>query len=433
MPHFYMGHTPVVTAASHTCGDAISMNVSRTPEAPLEPPPKRTRVQHDRFDEDLFDRACAIVDSMSTVEKDRLSTYLGDRRNVPQPNVPAPQDPERCIYELFSQWVDVKTMDANDATTVAETLCDTLAKVLPSDALLPKLAVDMLELVLKRNKCGCVAAAQQLLAIPCVQDEVVKPPAHLQPDDISNLPDHHPEKIKKWRDLNKEMVRRIVGLQTTDTRKFWLREGVKPIAASSNERDVFFDMVRIVRLQCPKPELKEFLTWFKSQVPAKFRKQQANAGGCVGDKHGNYMQPVPQPTLEPKPNEEGQRSDDPPSANPPPGTQRNFDIATYNLEMFAKDALSLKPLSSESSTLVSVKDIGKTIKFDTDSSPELTHAIAQFDHALESFGMSKPVRDDVYQHLKAATLTLGLRCNKTQVEDLRRWIARSLALKYKSE
>ena len=69
------------------------------------------------------------------------------------------------------------------------------------------------------------------------------------------LPDHHPEKIKKWRDPIKEMVRRIVGLQTTDTRKFWLREGVKPIAASSNERDVFFDMVRIVRLQCPKPEL----------------------------------------------------------------------------------------------------------------------------------------------------------------------------------
>ena len=64
--------------------------------------------------------------------------------------------------------------------------------------------------------------------------------AHLQPDAIANLPDHHPEEIKKWPELNKEMVRRVVALQTTETQKFWLREGVKPIAASSNERDVFF-------------------------------------------------------------------------------------------------------------------------------------------------------------------------------------------------
>ena len=53
------------------------------------------------------------------------------------------------------------------------------------------------------------------------------------------------------------------------------------------------------------------------------------------------------------------------------------------------------------------------MKFDTDSSPKLTHAIAQSDHALESFGMSKPVRDDVYQHLKAAMLTLALQQNRS--------------------
>ena len=91
----------------------------------------------------------------------------------------------------------------------------------------------------------------------------------------------------------------------------------------------------------------------------------------------------------------------------------------------------MQSLQGEKTTLVSMKDIGKTVKFD--SNPELNQAISQFDHALETFGLSKPVRDDVYQHLKSATLSLGLRCNKSQVEDLRTWIARALALKYRAE
>ena len=110
---------------------------------------------------------------------------------------------------------------------------------------------------------------------------------------------------------------------------------------------------------------------------------------------------------------------------------RKFDISEYSLEKFGKDATTLQTLSGDKTTLVSVKDVGKSIKFD--SNPELNQTITQFDNALEAFGMSKPVRDDVYQHLKAATLSLGLRCNKTQVEDLRRWIARALALKYRTD
>ena len=137
-----------------------------------------------------------------------------------------------------------------------------------------KLFVDLLEHALKNSKSSCKPQIQQLLSIASVQEEIVKAPAHLQPDAIANLPDHHPEKIKKWRELNKEMVRRVVALQTTETQKFWLREGVNPIAASSNERHVFFDMVRLVRLQCTKPEIKEFLAWFKNNVPSKFRKHE---------------------------------------------------------------------------------------------------------------------------------------------------------------
>ena len=76
-----------------------------------------------------------------------------------------------------------------------------------------------------------------------------------------------------------------------------------------------------------------------------------------------------------------------------------------------------------------MKEVGKTAAFET--GPGLNHTIADFDHALETFGLCKPVRDDVYQHLKAATLNLGLRRNKSHIDDLRRWVARALALKCK--
>ena len=290
LPHFYMGQTqqsspmPFRTEQPHSaCPNDTGMGTE-------PPPPKRMCLRHDRFDEDVYDRACAIVDTMSLAEKDQLRIYLGPGHSTQSPEtvVVKPKEPEACLHELFSQWVNVDTMDNDDATTVAETLCDAISKVVKSDTLVVKLVTDMLEQAIKQTSLNCQPHIQQLLRIPCVQEEVVKPPAHLQPDAIANLPDHHPDKIKKWLELNKEMVRRLVTLQTSDTQKFWLREGVKPVAASSNERDVFFDVVRIVRLQCTKPEIKEFLAWFKSNVPAKFRKHEPPTDGKVVPKTGAW-------------------------------------------------------------------------------------------------------------------------------------------------
>ncbi|CAE7198926.1 unnamed protein product [Symbiodinium natans] len=423
LPHFYLGHTPHTPLTVPGRANQPCSGCPNNPEADHEPPPKRICLQRDRFDEDLYDRACALVDTMSPVEKGKLRIYLGSGVDSPDTVAPAPKEPEVCLHELFSQWVNVDTMDDDDAATVAETLCDAVAKVVKSDTLVVKLSTDLLAQAFRQTSSNCQPQIQQLLNIPCVLDEVVKAPAHLQPDAIARLPDHHPEKIKKWRELNKEMVRRVLSLQTSDTQKFWLREGVKPIAASSNERDVFFDMVRIVRLQCTKPEIKEFLAWFKSNVPAKFRKREP-----LTDKQAPLTQENGASTVHADIRTHAEQAVEPTTSC---AERLKFDISQYNLERFAKDATSLEALTGEKATLVSVKDIGKTVKFD--SNPELNQAISQFDNALESFGMSKPVRDEVYQHLKAATLSLGLRCNKTQVEDLRRWIARALALKYRSE
>ena len=274
LPQFYMGNIhPGSQVPVPKRGQQTPTANPSNPDACQEPSPKRVCLQRERFDEDLYDQACALLDTMSPLEKEKLRLYLGNCTHSPETGA-RQKDPEMCLHELFSQWVDVSTMDDDDVATVAETLCEVISKVLKSDALVVKLFVDLLEHALKNSKSSCKPQIQQLLSIASVQEEIVKAPAHLQPDAIANLPDHHPEKIKKWRELNKEMVRRVVALQTTETQKFWLREGVKPIAASSNERHVFFDMVRLVRLQCTKPEIKEFLAWFKNNVPSKFRKHE---------------------------------------------------------------------------------------------------------------------------------------------------------------
>ena len=157
-------------------------------------------LRHDRFDEDVYDRACAIVDTMSVAEKDQLRIYSGPAHSAqfPETIVVKPKEPEACLHELCSQWVNVDIMDNDDATTVAETLCDVISKVVKSDTLVVKLVADLLEQAIKQtSSSNCQPHIQQLLPIPCVQEEVVKPPAHLQPDAIARLPDHHPDKIKK--------------------------------------------------------------------------------------------------------------------------------------------------------------------------------------------------------------------------------------------
>ena len=428
MPQFCMGGG--MHMMNHFASAEQQQWTQGAAQVPSLPPAKRPRVQPKRFDEDLYDQTCAIIDNMSQREKEKLREYLGDGVTPREPTTRQQQhEPEVCLREIFSHCVDVQRMDADDVTTVAETLCELLTKILPN-TLACSLVADMLEHVLKDVGNRSASLLQKVLQIPCVQDEFLKPPPALQPDAIANLPDHHPDKVKKWRELNKEMVRRVVRLQTAETQKFWLREGVKPVAASSNERDVFFDIVRVVRLQCTKPEIKEFLTWFKMNVPSKFKKHAAGNEGSlrarqVAPHENSRSSPTTSTTLCVAP---AVATDATTAPSQDVASTRRFDISTYTLDKFAKDAATLQ---YNNPTLVSVKDVGKSVKFD--SNPELNQSIAEFDHALETFGLTKPVRDDVYQHLKSATLSLGLRCNKSQVEDLRRWIARALALKHQVE
>ena len=178
-----------------------------------------------RFDENEIDVACSAVDALSTREKAELLKYLQGPDHVPEP-LPndKPVEPETALRSLFGLWVNVDTMDVNDVTTVAETLYDTLTKVLPSEDMTAAFAFQLLTQVRSKTKVDCSMLIQKILQTPYFEKEMFQAPPHLHPDAIAKLPDHHPDKIKKWRELNKEMVRRLVYLQTENTKKFWLRE-----------------------------------------------------------------------------------------------------------------------------------------------------------------------------------------------------------------
>ena len=77
-----------------------------------------------------------------------------------------------------------------------------------------------------------------------------------------------------------------------------------------------------------------------------------------------------------------------------------------------------------------MKEASKEQPFDSNSP---IHAVAvKFDTALEKLGVEGQIRESVYGAFKMATQNIGLKCDKRQVHELRRWVARALALKHGS-
>ena len=456
------------------------------PACHAEPPAsKRAKTTH--LNEEKFDRACEAVDRLSTEERSLLLEYLGAEKPPAHTTAPAAScnlpvvDHVSHLQSFFDALIDTRSMDANDVPAVAESLHESMLSVLPSGELVGMLCTSMLEMC---SKAGILNnnMAERLLAVPLVRSEMHKPPPGLNPDDIARMPEH-PDKIRRWKELNQEMVKRLVLLQTSPTQKFWLRDGVKPIAATAAEREVFYELLRTVRVHVTKPESAAFVRWMKQNLPTQFRRVRDVAGDVSAPE---VPVPAPQAAIPPvpvamsqgvpvqqavmsrseglgcdaQPVQEGRTVAQPltrplqtmhlqrvptqaqllltsapaaaqPAANPQPlvppqahasregsatdcrpATDR-FDVRAYTLENFACDANSLEPLLPSGSPLMSVKDVGRSVKYD--SHPELRQTIAEFDNALERFGIARGMSGDIYQHLKAATLSLGLRCNKTQL------------------
>ncbi|CAE8642737.1 unnamed protein product, partial [Polarella glacialis] len=180
-------------------------------------------------------------------------------------------DVDECLKHFLGLIVSINSMDGNDMHVVAETLLNSLAKAPHTKQLLGEFVVHILRHAVEEKFVNPSEVAKVVTSLTAVAVEVYKAPLGLQPDEISCMNKESHATILKWQELNKLMVARIIDLQTSTTRKYWQREGVKPVAATGNERDMFYEIIHLVKMRVTKPELREFLQWFKTNVPERFK------------------------------------------------------------------------------------------------------------------------------------------------------------------
>ncbi|CAE7037571.1 unnamed protein product [Symbiodinium natans] len=312
----------------------------------------------------------------------------------------------RC---LINSVVSLDHLDENDLRVVADSLIDSLGRVCQGVDLHPFITQSMHHGI-EEGRADPTKIADAVLLHNTLNALLWKAPSHLNPDDIQRMDRGSPDKIAKCLAINKLMIQRIVELQPTESRKFWIREGAKPIATSSNERDFFFGVVPKLNLQVAKPVVQECVAWIATNVPQQYKKGQHEA-----------------PEKRKAPTVSEHASSEPASKLP---KRVDFDFGAYTLDKFEHDASAL-PRSLPGTTLLSVKEASKEQPIDS-SSP--LHAVAvKFDTALEKLGVEGQIRESVYGTFKLATQNIGLKCDKRQVHELRRWVARALAMKHDAD
>eukprot|EP00435_Cladocopium_sp_Y103_P027347 s1568_g6.t1 len=155
--------------------------------------------------------------------------------------------------------------------------------------------------------------------------------------------------------------------------------------------------------------VQEIVSWICSNLPAQFKKAQPE----YPEKRKAPVQTVSGATEQ--------------ASKLPRRT--DFDFGNYSLQNFEQDAASLTR-TLPGTSLLSAKEASKEQPFDSNA-PWNADAV-KFDTALERLGVEGQIRESVYGAFKMATQNIGLKCDKRQTHELRRWVARALALKHQS-
>jgi hypothetical protein len=189
------------------------------------------------------------------------------------------------------------------------------------------------------------------------------------------------------------------------------------VAASSNEREMFFEMHRIVNFGVSKQEIKACMLWIRSNLPVQYKKQTGEkpAGEDRAKRSADQL------------GSEGSSNSGPQPKILKPTT---FDINTYTFANFKTDAADMTRLF-DGSELLSVKEATSLSSVGTAQS--LKVHVVNFELALENVGLTPKMKDAVFPTFKLATQSLGLKADKRSIDELRRWVSRVLAAKYFAE
>ncbi|CAE8623950.1 unnamed protein product [Polarella glacialis] len=323
---------------------------------------------HDRrqlFPDDV-DTVLSMINRMSADARKSLFDKLGVSS--------VSTDFDSSLKHAVSLVVQVEHMDGNDVGLVSEAIIQFMSKLTNSEVL-------------------GVFVAQML---------------HHH-STVYALPEGSTEKIRRHQELNKLMITRIIDLQPEDTRKFWLREGIKPVAASSNEREMFFEMHRIVNFGVSKHKIKACMLWIRSNLPAQHKKP-------TGEK------PAGEDRVKRSADQLGSEGSSNSGPQPKILKPTTFDINTYTFANFKTDAADMTRLS-DGSELLSVKEA--TSLSSVGAAQSLKVHVVNFELALENVGLTPKMKDAVFPTFKLATQSLGLKADKRSIDELRRYLKNS--------
>ena len=163
---------------------------------------------------------------------DQVSSILACIKALPEaqqaevwnhaPTNPAHQgnsDFDASLRSLLDTVVNASCMDENDVKVVATILVDSLSKLCAPN-LMHHFVLQAMNHGVSEGSMDPGQVAEGVLACEPVNALLWRAPAELQPDAVAKLEQGHPSKIAKHQELNKLMVRRIIDLQTSETRKF---------------------------------------------------------------------------------------------------------------------------------------------------------------------------------------------------------------------
>ncbi|CAE8633874.1 unnamed protein product, partial [Polarella glacialis] len=315
-------------------------------------------------------------------------------------------DFDASLKHTLSLVVHVEDLNSDDMDVVGEALMQGL-QVFTSRECMGLFAKSVIKHGVNGKLLDPKHVVDAIEASDPVKSMIWEAPVGLDPDAINKLPDKSSAKIEGFLALNRLMVKRVFALQTSEMKKRWLREGIEPIPCSSNERDLFFELGRFVKLSVTKPELRACFTWIKTHLPNEYKR-------IVDEDDQHLKRKGPDAPL----NDAAAASSSDPSPMTP-GAKKpkvaGFDISTCSFETFQTDAREMKSFFPDEASFVGVKDASRLKPFDGNA--KVKEEIVNFEVALE----------------RLATQNLGLKCDKRSLEDLRRWIARALQVKYEGK
>lgn len=320
--------------------------------------------------------------------------------------------------------------------------------------------------------------------------EFWKPPEDLIPDEVNKIKPPQ-ERAKKFSELNKEMVRRIIQLQTTNSKDLWLREYVKPLPMVPNERDTYFEVLRKhLRLNLDKFEREKLGEFLSAKAPPEFRPKHT-ISSFFNNREESRNEPshsvssqavVPESTRRtstslsfnsPPPKKQKTKEDtemvlksvlesnlsprstrvqiqtalaniqaaSPKSKGAPPAStkqsqwaaaDRSENFLSYTCDQLGTDISSFTSLFSDGKSVPCGTALRQQKPFRNSDGPQFKAAQLKFMHALSRLGVMNGMDQSsaIWSHFSAAVGSLGVQISVNRIEELKALVARTLALKH---